>query len=193
MYKFVLAFILLATGSILTFGQEHETVLHAPDSWQSEIIPFPMDFTPGIPFTGFEDLRFSPGWADSTSQQFWTYCFAWYIEKQEAMTEIKLTEYFSAYYDGLMNVVAQAADSAKSTTLNKAFCLFIKTNEGFSGKMRVHDSFFAKDTMTLNIKVSESFCSRTNKQIILCSISPKDFDHPVWKIFDDVTLKVQCD
>ena len=110
------------------------------------------------------------------------------------MTESKLTESFNIYYDGLMGVVFNnQADTTNSIQLDKTLCLFVKTNAGFTGKMRVFDAFFTKDYMTLNIKVKEFFCPKTNKQIILCDISPKTFDHPVWKIFNDVKLEVNCE
>ena len=192
--KSFIIIILFTIGSIFTYGQEKETVLSAPDTWQSEILTFPLGFAPSIDFVGFEDLRFSPGWNDPGSQEFWAYTFVWYIEKDSAMTESKLTEYFNSYYDGLMGVDANnQADTANSNQLDKTICLFVKTDEGFSGKMRVYDRFFTKDYMTLNIKVKESFCPKTNKQIILCDISPKAFDHEVWGIFDDVKLKIKCD
>jgi hypothetical protein len=184
-------FILMTFNIAITFGQEYETVLSSPDNWQKEIIPFPISFAPGIDFTGFEDLRFAPGWADKTGQEFWAYCFVWYIEKDSALSESKLTGYFTEYYDGLMGVdIKNAEDSAKSNQLDHTLCLFIKTGEGFKGKMRVYDSFFTKDYLILNIIVKESFCSEANKQVIRCDISPKPFDDKVWEIFDDVRLKV---
>ena len=169
-------------------------MLSAPDNWKSEIIPFPIGFAHSIDFKGFEDLRFSPGWSDSTSQEFWTYTFVWYIEKDSALTESKLTESFNSYYDGLMGIdLNNQADTTKSKQLVKTLCLFVKTNEGFTGKMRVFDAFFTRDYMVLNIKIKEYFCNKTNKQIVWCEISPKAFDHKVWQIFNDVKLKVKCD
>ena len=95
---------------------------------------------------------------------------------------------------GLLGVdVNNQADTTKSNQLDKTICLFVKTNEGFTGKMRVYDRFFTKNYMTLNIKVKESFCPKTNKQIVFCDISPQAFDHVVWGMFEDVKLKVKCD
>lgn len=186
--------VLFAISSTISFCQEQETVLTAPENWQSEIIPFPMGFAPAIDFVGFEDLRFAPGWNDSDSEEFWTYCFVWYIETYEAMTESKLTESFNSYYDGLMGVTMKnQADTTNSNQLDKSLCLFIKTKESFIGKIRTYDRFFTKDYITLNIKVKEEFCPKMNKQIIFCDISAKAFDDAVWEIFDDVTLKVNCD
>ncbi len=192
--KTVLILFIFTIGSFITFAQEVETVLSAPDNWKSEIIPFPLGFAQEIDFVGFEDLRFAPNWTDSTNQEFWTYTFVWYIEKGPAMTENKLTETFNLYYDGLMGVDQNnETDSTNTNKLDKTLCLFIKTNDGFLGKMRVYDRFFTKDYMTLNIKVKETFCPESNKQIVLCDISPKDFSHEVWEIFDDVELDVKCD
>lgn len=190
----ILFIILFLLCNAISFGQEEETVLSAPDNWQSEIIPFPLGFAQGIDLVGFEDLRFAPGWNDPDSEEFWAYTFVWYVEKGPAMTESKLTEYFNMYYDGLMGVDDNnQRDTTNSNQLDKTLCLFVKTAEGFSGKMRVYDRFFTKDYITLNIKVKESFCPETNKQIILCDISPKDFDQEVWGIFDDVNLNVKCE
>lgn len=194
MYKktIVILIIFIITNSMV-ISQEHETVLSAPDNWISEIIPFPLGFAQDIDFVGYEDLRFAPQWSDSTSQNFWTYSFVWYIENHSAMTESKLTETFNSYYDGLMGVdIKNQADSTNANQLDKTLCLFIKTSEGFTGKMRVYDRFFTKDYMTLNIMVKEMFCAETNKQIIRCDISPQAFDHTVWEIFDNVKIKVEC-
>lgn len=192
--KSVLLLILFAIINTLANGQEHESVLSAPDKWKSEIIPFPLGFAQDIDFVGFEDLRFAPQWSDSTDQNFWTYSFVWYIEKYSAMTESKLTESFNSYYDGLMGLeIIDPADSTKTIQLNKTICLFIKTDDGFTGKMRVYDRFFTKDYMTLNIKVKETFCPKMNKQIIRCDISPQPLDHAVWEIFDDVKVTAECE
>lgn len=195
MYRKTLLILFLFTISITTsFSQEQESVLTAPETWISEIIPFPMGFAPDIDFVGFEDLRFAPGWNKSGQDDFWAYSFVWYINTYGAMTETKLTETFNSYYDGLMGVETHnKADTTKLDQLDKSLCLFIKTDEGFSGKIRVWDRFFTKDYLILNIKVKEYFCSETNKQIVLCDISPKPFDHQVWGIFEEVQLKVECE
>lgn len=89
----------------LVWGQEIKTILRAPEDWNSEIISFPLDFAPQIDFTGFEDIRFAPGWADQNSDEFWTYHFTWFIEQKGAMTEDLLTEILTIYYDGLAQTV----------------------------------------------------------------------------------------
>lgn len=192
--KSLFLLLVLSLCNVLTYAQENEGILSTPDNWKREIIAFPLGFAPSIDFVGYEDLRFAPGWSDRGSQEFWSYSFAWYIELDTAMTEQKLTEAFCLYYDGLMGVDMQnPADTNLSARLDKTSCEFIRTQTGFSGKMKVYDAFFTKDYMTLNIRVKEYFCRKTNKQIIVCDISPKAFDHAVWRIFDQVKLRLNCE
>ncbi|MEM8509422.1 MAG: hypothetical protein AAF717_16445 [Bacteroidota bacterium] len=175
-------------------GQETKTVLNAPENWRTEMISFPLSFAPEIDFTGFEDIRFTPGWADRESEQFWTYHFVWFIDKTSPITTTKLTEIFGTYYDGLMTVVLEnGADSDSAGKLEKTQCSFTKTDTGFEGKIRVFDAFFTKAYITLYLKVEEAFCEASNKQVLAFDISPKRFDHKVWQMFNEVTLLENCE
>lgn len=182
MKKFIF-FIWFASVSITNIAQEKETILNTPSDWQVEIIPFPIDFAPEIPFTGIEDLRFAPNWYDSTQADYWTYTFAWYIDIYKAMNTEILEEAFNQYYDGLMGV------TAPNSKLEKTETHFKKTKEGFEGQMRTYDRLFSKSYIHLNIKVYESFCTQINKQIVWCNVSIKPYDHSTWKIFDQISLK----
>jgi len=191
--KVVFFILALSIFNLPVFGQTIETILSAPDDWNSEIIPFPLGFAPEIDFVGFEDIRFAPGWSDSNSEEFWTYHFTWFIEKSDPMTEDALTEIFNQYFDGLMRLVLEEeADSENINELDKTISLFIKTDEGFSGKMRVFDSFFTKDYIMLHVKVREKTCEESNKQMISFDISPKGFDDEIWKIFANVEIIEAC-
>ncbi|MEL7120483.1 MAG: hypothetical protein AAFO07_13615 [Bacteroidota bacterium] len=181
---FFLAFTFFSSFQV--FGQKPETVLKSPDTWREEIIPFPLGFAPEIDLVGFEDIRFSKGWPDSTKQGFWTYSFVWYVDKTEALTETTLASYFEYYFDGLMQVVNK--DDIK---IDPTICLFIKTEDGFKGKIRTYDSFFTKDYIVLNLKVKQFNCGE-EKQIIRFELSPKAYDHPLWEKFKEVELKINC-
>lgn len=189
----------LIFSSLLLVGlyasaQEHKTVLNAPEGWQNEIIPFPISFAPEIDLVGFEDLRFAPGWSDSTSQEFWSYTFVWYVEPTEPLSVNQLTEYFNLYYDGLMGVdLKNKNNDGSSHLLDKAVCHFTKTHRGFTGTMRVHDAFFTREYISLNIKVSELYCEEENMKVFSCDISPQPFDSEVWDIFNQVELTIKCE
>ena len=117
-------------------GQETNTILNAPDDWNSEKILFPLEFAPEIDFKGFEDIRFAPGWSDVSSKSFWTYHFSWYIEKVHHMSEDLLTEILIDYYDGLSKAVLrqQQNQTVDIEELDRPQCLLLKTDEGFRGK-----------------------------------------------------------
>jgi len=187
-------FLIFSIISPHVFGQKPETILRAPSNWNSEIIAFPLGFAPQIELEGFEDIRFAPGWSNMESEEFWTYHFSWYIEKEEAMTEDFLAETCNLYYDGLARAVLEGqSDSTHINKLQNTISLFVKTKGGFSGKMRVFDSFFTKDYITLNVKVREKICEETNKQIVSFDLSPKSFEDKVWEIFKDVQLIEKCE
>jgi hypothetical protein len=191
--KTVIYTILFIASSSFTYAQEHTTVLTSPEDWKSEIIPFPMGFAREINLVGFEDLRFAPKWSDTTSNQFFSYMFVWYVEADSAFTESRLTNYFNCYYDGLMNIdFDNERDMLGTNQKDETLCLFVKTEEGFSGKMRVFDRFFSKDYLVLNIKVSEQLCKKSGKKVIRCEISPQAFESELWEIFKDVKLLEKC-
>lgn len=190
--KIALNLILFTLFASISFGQKHKSVLKAPKTWLTEIIPFPLSFAPSIPYKGYEDLRFAPNWSDSTHANFWTYMFVWYIEKDVPVTTENLTKYFNAYYNGLMRIDSRNETQFKDAPLNHTISKFEKTTTGFNGTMEVYDGFFTKQYMTLNIKVEETFCPKKNKQIIRCDVSRQNFDHPVWQLFTQVKLKVKC-
>lgn len=187
----LLLLIFLLSHSFLIFGQTPTSVLESPESWTGEIIPFPIDFAPGIALKGIEELRFAPGWSDSTSEAFWTYAFVWYVEPGPKLTEQLLTSYFDQYYDGLMQAVL-TENKLDSIKPDPTLSLFLKTDKGFKGKMRVFDSFFTRDYFTLYIRVREAYCPEEEKQLISCHISPQPFEDKIWEAFGQIKAKVSC-
>ncbi|MEO0504736.1 MAG: hypothetical protein AAF090_01195 [Bacteroidota bacterium] len=186
--QFIPRIALLLFFAGILHAQKPETVLNSPEGWNSEQISFPLSFAPDIGFTGFEDIRFAPGWPDKESEAFWAYHFVWYIDQNDPMTEASLTKIMEAYYDGLMLSVSKSEEHPEGNLPEKTMSLFIKTENGFTGKVRVFDAFFSKKTILLNFKVKEFFCDKTQKQVVAFDISQQPFGHSVWKEFDAVQL-----
>ena len=74
----------------------------APKNWQTERIPFPIGFAPQISYSGFEDLRFAPGWEFTTSEEHWTYTFLWWLDGSPQINNTILQENLKIYYTGLI-------------------------------------------------------------------------------------------
>lgn len=169
---------------------EPESILSAPENWQSERIDFPLGFARTINFTGFEELRFAPGWSDSTSQEFWTYTFVWYIDNDTSLTAASLATTMDMYFDGLMGVAEDATDSSP---VSKTRSLFHDKPGGYEGRIMVHDAFFTKENMTLYVKVREDTCTQAGKRLYSLELSPQSFEAAVWSIFEEVELTISCD
>lgn len=111
---------LLTLAFFITFislqAQESKpaTILNAPENWRMEIINFPLSFVPSLDYIGFEDIRFAPGWADTTAVDYFTYTFTWVLDKNPKLDQEKLETQMKAYFDGLIAVVSEREDLPKT-------------------------------------------------------------------------------
>lgn len=78
-----------------------------PDGFRGETIPFPLDFAPGIPHKGVEELRFAPGFFDPAQPGYWSYTFVWRTEDPAAMDAAAVGDELTAYFRGLIEAVDQ--------------------------------------------------------------------------------------
>lgn len=188
----VLSFLVITILSHAQNNQHegHESVLLSPADWKSEIIPFPIGFAREIDLAGFEELRFSPGWSDSTSTQFWTYMFVWYVEEGEEMTLDRLTSYMESYYDGLMGVGWENADGEKAS--DRTICEFYQTETGFAGTFNTFDAFFTKERIDLNMQMTPLYCEKTKRDMFWFEITPSGFESAVWQDFEAVNSSLDC-
>lgn len=173
--------------SIVGFAQAEEylNLLVADNTWDKEIIKFPISFAQEIKFTGYEDLRFPPGWAKKDSPEFWSYMWAWSLNDIRELTEKELETNVQLYFDGLMGI--------NNSELTKTIALFIK-KEAFNGnqyvgKVKTFDTRFTNKPMTLNVLVENFYCESENKTVIVFRFSPKDFTDDVWSKLKTVKLK----
>lgn len=170
----------------LVSAQYQARILKAPDTWQHEILVFPISFAPELTFSGFEELRFAPNWSDSTHEQFWTYTFVWFIQADTTLEKSNIVSAIKWYYDGLMQIKERHEDdhiNDISTT-----CKLKKSKENWSGKIHLYDNFYTHQMMYLNVKISHYKKSETGMQLFQFKLSPKPFNHEVWNIFNEVEI-----
>lgn len=185
---FLLLVLLLSTKLIFAQESKPETILSAPDTWGPEIFPFPFEFAPSIDYTGFEDIRFAPGWSDTTANDYFTYVFVWYLDNDPKTTADKLETHLKAYFGGLMAGTSGRDDLPAVTADFQE-----KSENNYTGKVVTYDAFFKKSALTLNVRVKSSYCDKTEKYIMRFDFSPKELQDPLWKKFEEVTLKIECD
>jgi len=177
---------------MLLWGQAPEPIIKAPETWNSELINFPLAFAPEIQLEGFEDIRFAPGWADPSSDQFWTYHFTWVLEKPVELDAASLESTLTLYFDGLAKTVLdQTSDNSVTEEPAQPICQFQGTGNRFTGTVKIFDAFHTMNVITLNIIVRERNCTASGKQLISFELSPKPFDHQIWNIFKNV--QIECE
>lgn len=76
-----------------------------PAGWKHEVIPFPLEFAPGLPHRGLEELRFPPGFLKAGAPNHWAYAFAWRLDDAAALEPTALASELAVYFRGLLAAV----------------------------------------------------------------------------------------
>ena len=73
-----------------------------PGNWQKDPrYKFPLPWSPGLPFKGFEDLYFAPGFDDLDSPEYHSYVFLWWLDGKPQITAAELQADMVTYFKGL--------------------------------------------------------------------------------------------
>jgi len=98
------------------------------------------------------------------------------------------------YYDGLTRMVLAESDRPElAGEIESTLCTFKKSERGFQGKIELFDSFFTHEHIVLYAEVTEKSCVDGNRQLISFNLSPKSPDHPIWEIFNELIITINCD
>lgn len=92
-------------------------LLRAPANWKSETIKLPPGFAPKMSFKGTEHVRFAPGMFKANSPSFFSYVFAFELNKGTRLDQAILKKELLTYYRGLARVVLR--DDAKGVDFSK--------------------------------------------------------------------------
>jgi len=170
--------------------------LSVPENWGTEHFAFPIEFAPNIPYKGVEDLRFAPGWGDTTSAEHWTYSYLWWLEGKPAIDAANLQNYLKSYYDGLVgrNIISRKIPSHK-IVLTKVSIKKLKTENGdvetYSGTISMLN-YLKQQPIVLNCMIHVKDCSPQNHTGVYVEISPQALNHSVWKQLNDIGGSFEC-
>lgn len=185
--------ILVFSFSIALAGQEQKRpdIIQLDSTWGKELFSFPIGFAQEIKYEGFEEARFPKGWNKIESPYFWTYTFAWKLDKEKFLSAHDLEVAMQFYFNGVMSL-----DIERKTypdIQNSAAVFLEKESTAQSskliGKIKTWDHFTTKKPITLNVQVEQSYCTEQNKLIVLFRFSPKPFEDELWQSFGTITLK----
>lgn len=185
---------LISLQACLLVAQNKEDInlLDTDTTWRKETLFFPFPFARDIDLEGQIDVRFSKGWSDQESPLFWSYAFGWDITRKEKFTEAEIEEIMVKYLGGLMKVVNRDKDFIVPETI--ALFTEVPNNKdmiSYRGKIRMHDSFFSKKIVVLNVIGKYHFCKQDGRAKLLFKLSPQDLDHEAWEYLNQA--KFQAD
>lgn len=181
---------IFVVGKCLAQGTGY--ALPLPEKWKSETIPFPIDFAQTIPYQGIEEIRFTPGWGDANSNDYWTYTFLWFIDGSPQVNAALLNTYLTIYFDGLYH--SNNKSSTDSTGFTKTNITITTTAAGdqetYSGKISTMN-FLTQKKITIYITIHVQRYSDVNETAIFFEISPKPYSDQVWSRLDDIVSGFQ--
>ncbi|MFL5740618.1 MAG: hypothetical protein ACJ75B_10405 [Flavisolibacter sp.] len=170
--------------------------LDIPKGWNTERFSLPAEFAPGMDFKGVEELRFPSGWGDSTSAEYWSYAYLWWLNGNEPVTEESLKTNFQALYTGLVgrNIISRQIPLDKQVA-TKVTVRKIKTSTGdmqtLEGESQMLD-YMTQKPMVLHLLIHVKDCSKENHTAIFVEVSPKLHTHPVWKELEQLNQSFRC-
>ena len=193
--------------SLNTFAQDSTTefdgnkwdapyTLAVPEGWDVERFLIPIAFAPQIPYKGVEDLRFTPGWGDAKSNQYWSYAFLWYLDGKPKTNSKIIENNLNAYYTGLVgrNIEKRKIPAEKIISIKteikkvKTYTDDLKT---YTGTIHMLD-YMEQKPITLNCIVHLKSCSEKNKTFLFYEISPKPFADNVWQSLNQLWKDFTC-
>jgi len=163
--------------------------------WDVERFLIPISFAPSIPYKGVEDIRFTPGWAKKTTNEYWSYAFLWYLDGTPTLDARTIENNLKAYYTGLIKVNSDSSriasklfpvtTSIKSRTTEKGD---LKT---FEGSVNMLD-YMSQQPVTLNVVVHIRACAGKDKTFVFHEISPMPWSDDVWKRLHQLWINFKC-
>ena len=171
-------------------------VLDTIKGWDVERFLIPISFAPSIPYKGVEDIRFTPGWAKKTTNEYWSYAFLWYLDGTVALEAKTIENNLKAYYAGLIKVNSDSSKIAdKLFPVTSSIRSRITEKEDlktFEGSVTMLD-YMSKQPITLNVVIHIRTCPGKEKTFVFHEISPMPYSDDVWKRLHQLWVNFKCE
>ena len=170
--------------------------LHEPAGWDVERFLIPISFAPTIPYKGIEDIRFTPGWAKASGDEYWSYAFLWFLDGAVSFDAQTIEKNLTAYYTGLFNI---NTDKSKiDTTTLVPVIVSIKSKKATAGDLKtfegtvIMNDYMTKKPITLNLIAHIKSCEGENKTFAFFELSPKPYNDKVWDGLNQLWATFKC-
>ena len=170
-------------------------VLDTLNGWGIERFLIPISFAPSIPYKGVEDIRFTPGWAKKTTNEYWSYAFLWYLDGTPAFDAMTIENNLKAYYTGLIKV---NTDSSKIADKLFPVTASIKPRTTEKDDLKTYEGsvtmldYMSQKPIILNLVIHIRSCAGKDKTFVFHKISPMPYSDDVWKRLHQFWVNFKC-
>lgn len=171
-----------------------------PGSWGADSrYPFPLPWSPGLAYKGFEDLYFAPNFDQTESPEYHSYLFFLWLEGAPPLSARQLEADMLVYFRGLAEERSKnygfTADPSKVTAAYKEEPAASRKFGGaaareFSGTVSIWDTH--GKVITLNSEVVAVVCPGSNHTAMFFGMSLEPRDGEMWKQIDAIRDTFQC-
>ncbi len=189
MKHFGLLLILASAGLTSSHAQHAQlapTMLLGPADWRFERLPMPPGFARDIPWTGYEEARFSPGMFNNKAATHFSYALSICIDGTPEIGAKELKDFLDKYFKGLSTMVGRGKGMRPDPTV---FNAEVKPRDKaglFSAKAPYIDTFTDGRQLTLNLEIDVRPQPAMKKTQIILLLSPQATDAEIWKQLREV-------
>jgi len=163
--------------------------------WDVERFLIPISFAPAIPYKGVEDIRFTPGWAKKTTNEYWSYAFLWYLDGSPSFDTKIIETNLKAYYTGLIKVNSDSSKIADKLFPVTSSISLRSTEKGdlktFEGSVTMLD-YMSQKPISLNFIIHIKTCEEKEKTFVFHEVSPMPYADDVWKSLHQLWANFKC-
>jgi hypothetical protein len=169
--------------------------LDYPKGWSFERFEMPPEFAPKMSFKGVEELRFPPGWGDSTSGEHWSYAYLWWIKGTASVNTAAIEENLDALYSGLINrnILTRKIplDKQVPTKINiKEVKKAPADLNTYNGTIHILN-YITQTPIILNAIIHVRQCS-LGHIVVLVEVSPKPYNNSIWAQLNQLIEDFNC-
>jgi hypothetical protein len=182
-FKILVSFIFLS--QLVAAQNNAPQLLKKPADWQFERFTLPPEFAADFPYQGAEELRFSPGMFNKSSNEYFTYAFVAELDNATGFSQENVQDYLVRYFKGLCastarkrNLVINVFKISVQVTKNKTAP---KNETIYDSVLNIFGVFADGAPVKLNMEIQLLPDAKTKKMVLFFIASPHEKTDAVWK------------